>query len=170
MIGPAKCRPVNKDRTDRVQAQHYPAIPEFHPARPPPEKPGAKQCKQRRNKCSCQIERMRREWLQQKRQSEDEIIERRGGVRSCSLRKILKDMMLHDQSRLCIAHLHARHPRVTIRIDKVKVSRDKNVLIVRAPCCQDQRAENYDFSDRNTDANGSLHDADNRKSKSKIEN
>jgi len=77
-------------------------------------------------------------------------------------------MMPHDESRLCIAHLHSRHPRVTIRIDKVNVPGDKNVLIIHAPCCQDQCAENYDFNDYNTDASGSLHNADNRKSQ--IEN
>src|SRR2546423_486664 len=137
MIRPAKLRSVNKDGTDRVQAQHHPAIAELHSVRPPPEKPASKQRKQRRYKSPCQIERVRRKWLQQKRQSEDEIVERRGRMRSCSLRKILKRMMPHDQPRLCLAHLHARHPRITIRINKVNVPCDKNVLIIRAPCCQD---------------------------------
>ena len=56
-------------------------------------------------------------------------------------------MMSHDQARLCLTHLGARHSRVAIRIDKVNVTGDKNVPIIRAPGCQDQRAEKRDFND-----------------------
>ena len=164
MIGSAKCRPMNQNGTDCVQDQHHPAISELHSPRPPPEKPRTKQRKQWRYKRPCEIERVHRKWLQQKRQSKNEIVERRGRVWSCSLWKILKSMMPHDEPGLCIAHLHARHPRVTIRIDKINVTGDKNILIIRAARCQNQRTENYDFNDRNRDASGSLHAADNRKS------
>src|SRR5438093_8886736 len=74
-------------------------------------------------------------------------------MRSCPLWKILKRMMPHDQSRLCIAHLRARHPRVTIRINEVNVSGDKNVLIIRASRCQDQRAQKRDFNCAQDSAN-----------------
>jgi hypothetical protein len=62
------------------------------------------------------------------------------------LREILKVVMPHDQSRRFMAHPHARHARVTIRIDKVNVSGNENVLIIRAARCQDQRAEKRDFN------------------------
>jgi hypothetical protein len=45
-----------------------------------------------------------------------------------------------------MAHPHARHARVTIRIDEVNVASNENVLIIRAACCQDQRAEKRDFN------------------------
>src|ERR1043166_5488662 len=135
MIGPAKLGPMNENWTDRVQDQHRPPIPELHSTRPPPEKPGAKQREHRRHKCSCQIERVRRKWPQQKRQPENEIIERRGRVRNCAVRKILKRMMPHDQSWRGLTYSDTCHPRIAIRIDKVNISGDKNVLIIRAPCC-----------------------------------
>jgi len=69
------------------------------------------------------------------------------------LREILKIMMAEDQSRLCRAHPHARHARVTIRINEVNVPGDKDVLIIRAARCEDQRAENYDFDDSEASAN-----------------
>ena len=61
--------------------------------------------------------------------------------------------MPHDQPRRCMAHPHARHPRVTIGIDEVNVPGDKNILIIRAACCQDQRAEKRDFDDAQDSAN-----------------
>ena len=66
-------------------------------------------------------------------------------MRSRPLWKVLKRMMPHDQSRIRIHHLHARHPRVTIGIDEVNIARDKDVLIIRASRCENQRAENCDF-------------------------
>jgi hypothetical protein len=55
-------------------------------------------------------------------------------------------MMSNDQSRICMAHPHARHARVTIRIDEVNVAGNENVLIICAARCQDQRAEKRDFN------------------------
>src|SRR5216117_1795352 len=60
MIGPAKLRPLNENRTDRVQDLRCPPIPEFHSARPPPEEPAAEERKRRRNKCTRKIERVQR--------------------------------------------------------------------------------------------------------------
>ena len=76
---------------------------------------------------------MYRERIQQKRQCDDEIIQRRTRVRRRPLRKILKRMMPDDQPRLFADHLRTRHARVTIRIDEVNIPGDKNVLIIRAP-------------------------------------
>ena len=56
-------------------------------------------------------------------------------------------MMPHDRSRLRVANLNAGHPRVTIRIDKVNVAGDKDVLIIRAARREDQDAENCDSED-----------------------
>ena len=61
MIRPAKLRAVNEDGTDRIQNQHYPAIPKFHSPRPPPKKPASNQREQWRNKRARQIECMCRE-------------------------------------------------------------------------------------------------------------
>src|SRR6516225_682259 len=55
-------------------------------------------------------------------------------------------MMPHDQSWLRLTHSDTCHPRITIRIDKVNIPVDKNVLIIRAPCCQDQSAEKRKFN------------------------
>src|SRR5919108_6318841 len=99
MIGPAKLRPVNENGTDRVEDQRNPAIRKFHSPRPPPEKPRTKQSKQRRDKRSGEIDRLRREWFQRKREAENEIVERRGGVGRGTLREILECMIPHDQSR-----------------------------------------------------------------------
>jgi hypothetical protein len=56
-------------------------------------------------------------------------------------------MVPKDQPRFGAAHLHARHARVTIRINEVNVSGDKNVLMIRAACYEDQRTEQYDLND-----------------------
>jgi hypothetical protein len=69
------------------------------------------------------------------------------------VREILKIMTPEDQPRLCGAHPHARHSRVTIRVHEVNVSGDKDVLIIRAAACENQRAENYDFDDSEACAN-----------------
>ena len=83
------------------------------------------------------------------------------------MREILKIVMPHDQPRLCIAHPHARHACVTIRIDEVNVASNENVLIICAARRQDQRAENCDLNDNQTDPRESWHKSDNRKSKIK---
>ena len=90
---------------------------------------------------------MRRERIEQKRQSDYEIIQRRGRVRRRPLWKILKRMMPNDQPRPFRAQPHARHSRVAIRIHEVNVPGDKNILVIRAPCRQDQSAEKGDFDD-----------------------
>src|SRR5205807_2163412 len=74
---------------------------------------------------------------------------------SCPLREILKSMMPHDQPRLLRAHPHARHPRVTIRINEVNIPRDEHVLVVRAARCQDENAQKSDFDDAEDSANHS---------------
>ena len=74
---------------------------------------------------------------------------------SCPLREILKSMMPHDQPRLLRANPHARHPRVTIRINEVNIPRDEHVLVVRAARCQDENAQKSDFDDAEDSANHS---------------
>ena len=89
---------------------------------------------------------MRSEWPEQDRQSKDEIIERRSRVRCRSLREIFKIVMTHDQSRMLRAHPDARHPRVTIRVCEINIPRDKNVRIIGAPRCENQRAQDRNFN------------------------
>ena len=153
MIGPAEFRSMNEDGTDRVQYQHYPAIPEFHSLRPPPEKAASEQREQRRNECAGQIERVACEWFQQDRQCENEIIERRRCVRSRPCWEVLEVVVPYDQSWVLRAHLHTRHPRVTIRIGEINIPGDKNILIICAARREDQYAENCDFNDAQSSAN-----------------
>ena|SRR5438552_5500487 len=93
------------------------------------------------------------EWLQENRERQNEIIERRSCMRSCPCREVLELMVPYDQSRMFRAHLHTRHPRVTIGIGEINISSDKNVLIIRAACREDQHAENCDFDDAQDSAN-----------------
>jgi hypothetical protein len=51
------------------------------------------------------------------------------------------------------AHSHARHSRVTIGICEIDVSRDKNILIIRAARRQDQHAKDCDLDDAQDSAN-----------------
>jgi hypothetical protein len=53
------------------------------------------------------------------------------------------------------AHPHARHPRVTIRINEVNIPRDEHVLVIRAARCQDENAQKSDFDDAEDSANHS---------------
>jgi hypothetical protein len=62
-------------------------------------------------------------------------------------------MMPRDESRVFRAHLHTRHPRVTVGIGEVNISSDKNVLIICAACRQDEYAENCDLNDAQDCAN-----------------
>jgi hypothetical protein len=61
--------------------------------------------------------------------------------------------MPDDQPRLCADQLHACHARVTIRINEVNVSSDKDILIIRAPRCESQRGEKKDLNYRDDSAN-----------------
>jgi hypothetical protein len=59
----------------------------------------------------------------------------------------------HDQSWTVRAQPHARHPRITIGVGEINIPDDKNILIVRAACRQDQYAEDYDFNGAQDSAN-----------------
>src|SRR6266550_6941275 len=98
------------------------------------------------------------------RQCHDEIVQRRSRVRSRPLRKILKPMMPDDQPRLFADHPGTRHARVTIRIDEVNISGDKNVLKIRAARRQNHRAEKRDLKNNERETSEALHRIDNRKS------
>ena len=73
-------------------------------------------------------------------------------------------MMPDDQPRLFPDHPGARHARVTIRIDEVNVSGDKDVLIIRAASRQNHRAEKRDLENDERKTSEALHRIDNRKS------
>ena len=73
-------------------------------------------------------------------------------------------MMPDDQPRLFPDHLRPRHARVTIRIDKVNISGDKNVPMIRAARRQNHRAENRDPENDERKTSEALHRIDNRKS------
>src|SRR5262249_40095941 len=73
-------------------------------------------------------------------------------------------MMPNDHSRLVPDHLRTRHARVTICIDEVNISGDKNVLIIRAGCSQNQRAEKGDLKDDQRKPSDASHRNDNCKS------
>jgi uncharacterized protein YpiB (UPF0302 family) len=107
---------------------------------------------------------MRRERIQQKRQCDDEIVQRHSRVRSRPLRKILKRMMTDDQPRVFPDHLGTRHARVTIRIHEVNIPSDKNVVIIRAARRQNQRAEKRDLKNNQRKTSDASHRIDNRKS------
>ena len=94
---------------------------------------------------------MRSERPEQDRQSKDEIIERRSGVRCCSLREVFEIVMTHDQSRTLRAHPDARHPRVTIRVCEINIPRDKNVRVIGAPRRENQRAQDRNFNCESTE-------------------
>ena len=64
---------------------------------------------------------------------------------SYSLGKIFKVMMTDDQSGIFLAHPHPSHPRVAIRVRKINVPCDKNVLIIRAPGRENEHTKNRDF-------------------------
>src|SRR4029453_10909547 len=70
------------------------------------------------------------------------------------------------QSMPCLRpdHLHACHPRIAIRIDEVNIPSDKDVLIIRAPRRQNQRAEKHDLKNDQRKTSDALHRIDNRKS------
>jgi hypothetical protein len=73
-------------------------------------------------------------------------------------------MMPDDQPRLFSDHLRTRHARVTIRIHEVNIPGDKNVLMIRAPRRQNQRAEKRDLENDQRNTSEALHRIDNRKS------
>jgi hypothetical protein len=52
-----------------------------------------------------------------------------------------------------MAHPHAHHARVTIRIDEVNVAGNENVLIICAARCENQRGEKKDLNYRDDSAN-----------------
>src|SRR5437660_8853911 len=110
---------------------------------------------------------MRSERPEQDRQSKDEIIERRSGVRCCSLREVFEIVMTHDQSRTLRAHPDARHPRVTIRVCEINIPRDKNVRVIGAPRRENQRAQDRNFNCDEDETPKGLHKIDNRKSEIK---
>ena len=79
---------------------------------------------------------MRSKGLQHDRQRENEIIERRSRVRGRSCWEVFEIVVTYDQPRMLGAHLHARHPRITIRVSEINVPDDENALIICAPRCQ----------------------------------
>jgi hypothetical protein len=56
-------------------------------------------------------------------------------------------MVTKDQAGVRGALLHAGHPRIAIRVGKINVSRDENLLVIRASREQDECAQNEEFSD-----------------------
>src|SRR5437762_9486813 len=80
-------------------------------------------------------------------------------------------MMTDDQSRSFCAQTHARHPRVTICVGEINVPSNENVLIIRAPRCQNQYAQHCNLDDGQPDVRDSLHTSiiANRKSKIRSE-
>jgi hypothetical protein len=85
-------------------------------------------------------------------------------VRRGSAREIFEIVMTYDRSRMFRADSHPRHARITIGVDEVNVSIDKNVVIIRAPRRENQRAQNQDFESGQQNS----HKIENRKSE--IEN
>src|ERR1700720_3140336 len=146
MIGTAELGSMRKNWTNREKSQQSPAIPEIHPAHPPPEKPSANESKQRRDQRTGQIQCMGRERFQQDRQAENEIIKGRGRMGRCALRKIFELVMTNNQTRMLCAHPHTRHARVAIGIGKIRVWSNKNVLIIRAACGENEGAQNCDLN------------------------
>ena len=72
--------------------------------------------------------------------------------------------MPDDQSRLFLDHLRTRQARVAIRIGEVNIPSDENVLIIRAPCRQDEGAEERDLENYQSETSQALHRTDNYKS------
>jgi hypothetical protein len=66
-------------------------------------------------------------------------------MRCCARWKILEIVMAHDQSRMLGAHPHSRHPRVAIRVGKINIPGDDNVVIIGASRGQNERAQQDDF-------------------------
>src|SRR4029077_5638879 len=75
----------------------------------------------------------------------DQIIERRGGVRKCSLRKILKIMSPDDRARVLEANPRACHPRIAIGINEIDLPAEEDVTVIRTPCDENQCADENDF-------------------------
>src|SRR5215216_8097033 len=73
-------------------------------------------------------------------------------------------MMPNNQPRLFPDHLSTRHARVTIRIDEVNISGDKNVLMIRTARRQNYGAEKRDLKNDERKTSEALHRIDNRKS------
>src|SRR5262249_21713598 len=76
-----------------------------------------------------------------------------GRMRSGSLWKVFKVVVPYDRPGMFQAQSHARHPRVAIGVGEINVPGDKNILIIRAACRQDQYAENGDLDDPQECAN-----------------
>ena len=146
MIGAAELGSMHKNWTNREKSQQSPAIPETHPAHPPPEKPSTNESKQRRDQRTGQIQCMGGERFQQDRQAENEIIKGRGCMGRCALRKIFELVMTNNQTRMLCAHPHTRHARVAIGISKISVPPNKNVLIIRAARGENEGAQDYNLN------------------------
>src|SRR5678816_4411439 len=73
-------------------------------------------------------------------------------------------MMPDDQPRLFPDHLGTRHARITIRIDEVNASGDKNVPMIRSARRRNHRAEKRDLKNDERKTSEALHRIDNRKS------
>src|SRR4029077_9644089 len=157
MIGAAELGSMHKNWTNREKSQQSPAIPETHPAHPPPEKPSANESKQRRDQRTGQIQCMGGERFQQDRQAENQIIKRRGRMGGCALRKIFELVMTNNQTWMLCAHPHTRHARVTIGIGKINVRSNKNVLIIRAPRGENEGTQNYNLNCSSGVTRGLLH-------------
>ena len=57
--------------------------------------------------------------------------------------------MTDDRARMLETDPDPRHPRIAIRIREIDVTANENVVVVRAARRDDQRRENYNFSNRN---------------------
>jgi hypothetical protein len=51
-------------------------------------------------------------------------------------------------------HAHSRHPGVTIGVGEINVSVDKDVLVIRTPCGENERGQNRELYD---EKNASAH-------------
>src|SRR5882724_7799918 len=57
--------------------------------------------------------------------------------------------MTDDRARMLETDPDPRHPGIAIRIREIDVTANENVVVVRAARRDDQRRENYNFSNRN---------------------
>jgi hypothetical protein len=72
-------------------------------------------------------------------------------------------VMPNNESGFFADHLRTRHAGITIRIGEVNVPSQKNVLIIRAACRKDYRAEERDLENGQREVSGALHSTDNCK-------
>ena len=66
-------------------------------------------------------------------------------MRKCSLRKILKILSSDNRARVFEANSRACHPRIAISINEIDLPAEEHVTVIRAPCDENQCADENDF-------------------------